>query len=80
LLQIVDEWITGVQDEVFDDVLPLLRRTFSLFGPPERREIGEQISRVDDLRQAANTMTLDLADAGPAIRTMARYLGWKEES
>lgn len=77
LLQIVDEWVAGVQDEVFDDVLPLLRRTFSLFRPAERREIGEQVSRVNNPRGTTNPMTLDLAGAGPAVRTMARYLGWQ---
>lgn len=77
LLQIVDEWVAGVQDEVFDDVLPLLRRTFSLFGPPERREIGEQVSRVNVLEETTSPMALDLAGAGPAIRAMARYLGWE---
>lgn len=77
LLQIVDEWVAGVQDDVFDDVLPLLRRTFSLFRPPERREIGEQVSRVNNPRETTNPVALDLADAGPAIRTMARYLGWE---
>ena len=77
LLQIVDEWVAGVQDEVFDDVLPLLRRTFSLFGPPERREIGEQVSRVNVIADTTNPLELDLAGAGPAIRTMARYLGWE---
>ena len=45
LLQLVDDWVAGVRDEVFDDVLPLLRRTFSAFSRPERREIGEQVSR-----------------------------------
>lgn len=77
ILQIVDDWVAGVHDDVFDDVLPLLRRTFSLFSPPERREIGEQVSRGNELGQAASPVMLDLAGAGPAIRTMAGYLGWE---
>jgi hypothetical protein len=77
LLQIVDDWIAGVDDEVFDDVLPLLRRTFSAFSPPERREIGDQLSRGSDQAKSPTAMALDMAGADPAIRTMARYLGWE---
>jgi hypothetical protein len=77
LLQLVDDWVAGVQDEVFDDVLPLLRRTFSAFSRPERREIGEQVSRGRAPAQGPGGTMLDLRGAGPAIRTMARYLGWE---
>jgi hypothetical protein len=77
LLQIVDEWVAGVDDGIFDDVLPLLRRTFSAFSRPERREIGEQVSRVGDAGETDSRTTLDLAAARPAVRTMARYLGWE---
>ncbi|WP_411721563.1 DUF5682 family protein [Mycetocola sp.] len=77
LLTIVDDWVAGVDDEIFDDVLPLLRRTFSAFSGPERREIGEQVSRTGGVARPTSQPTLDLAAAGPAIRTMARYLGWE---
>lgn len=77
LLQIVDDWVDGVDGEIFDDVLPLLRRTFSAFSRPERREIGEQVSRVGGAGETDSQTTLDLAAAGPAVRTMARYLGWE---
>jgi len=77
LLQIVDDWVAGVQEGMFDDVLPLLRRTFSAFSRPERREIGEQLSGGPASAQAQDTNGLDLSGAGPAIRTMARILGWE---
>ncbi|MBT2597106.1 DUF5682 family protein [Arthrobacter sp. ISL-72] len=77
ILQIVDDWLTGVRDEVFDDVLPLLRRTFSAFSRPERREIGEQVSRGPGPAQGPGEATLDLQGAGPAVRRMAGYLGWE---
>jgi hypothetical protein len=80
LLQIVDEWVAGVLEEVFDDVLPLLRRTFSMFSPPERREIGEQVSRGSDLSPVQSPAVLVMTGAGPAIRTIAKYLGWKKKS
>lgn len=78
LLGLVDDWVSGVEDEVFEDVLPLLRRTFSDFSRPERREIGEQLSRGKEFSEDhVEGSELDLTRARPAIRTMARYLGWE---
>lgn len=77
LLRLVDDWVAGVDEDIFDDVLPLLRRTFSAFSKPERREIGEQVSRIGGAVQDAGPATVDLAAAGPAVLTMARYLGWE---
>ena len=45
LLGVIDGWVTSVQPDVFDDLLPLLRRTFSEFAPAERRAIGEKMYR-----------------------------------
>jgi hypothetical protein len=78
LLGLVDDWVSAVQEEVFDDVLPLLRRTFSDFSRPERREIGEQLTSGDSSPNRP-AEELDLTRAGPAIRTMARYLGWEAQ-
>ena len=78
LLQIVDDWLAGVRDDVFDDVLPLLRRTFSAFSRPVRREIGEQVSGGRGPAEGRREATLDLQGAGPAVRRMAGYLGWEE--
>ncbi|HEY8981815.1 MAG TPA: DUF5682 family protein [Streptomyces sp.] len=45
LLAIVDDWLTGVPEDAFVDVLPLLRRTFSAFEPAVRRTLGEVLRR-----------------------------------
>lgn len=45
LLGIVDDWLTGVPDRAFTDVLPLLRRTFSAYEPGVRRTLGELVRR-----------------------------------
>ncbi|GGN24301.1 DUF5682 family protein [Streptomyces fuscichromogenes] len=45
LLGLVDAWLTGVPVEAFTDVLPLLRRTFSVYEPGVRRTIGELVRR-----------------------------------
>jgi hypothetical protein len=47
LLAVVDAWVSGVGVDSFDDLVPLLRRTFSAFPAPERRMIGEQVRCLD---------------------------------
>ncbi|MGH9280705.1 MAG: DUF5682 family protein [Acidimicrobiales bacterium] len=47
LLAVIDEWISAVGVALFDDLLPLLRRTFSHFSRPERRMIGDRLRRLD---------------------------------
>ncbi|MGW6056635.1 DUF5682 family protein [Streptomyces sp. NPDC055189] len=45
LLGLVDDWLSGVPDRAFTDVLPLLRRTFSAYEPGVRRTLGELVRR-----------------------------------
>ncbi|QEM04741.1 hypothetical protein DIU31_014915 [Mucilaginibacter rubeus] len=42
LWQLIDNWVASLADEVFMQVLPLLRRTFANFTNPERRKLGEK--------------------------------------
>jgi len=42
LWQVIDHWISGLQEDTFMQVLPLLRRTFAGFSSPERRKLGEK--------------------------------------
>ncbi|MFC5215423.1 DUF5682 family protein [Streptomyces coerulescens] len=55
LLGLVDAWLTGVSAEVFTDVLPLLRRTFSAYEPGVRRTLGELVRRGPGERGGAGT-------------------------
>ncbi len=43
LLALIEEWICSISTEVFNEQIPLLRRTFSTFAPAERRQIGERL-------------------------------------
>ena len=43
--QLVNDWLVGLNEEHFVRVLPLVRRTFSVFGPSERRDLGQRASR-----------------------------------
>jgi hypothetical protein len=61
LLEIVDEWTTGVDAELFDHLLPLLRRTFSDFTATERRDIGLRVKRIDRGAGASGVRAEDTA-------------------
>ncbi|MFC0115854.1 DUF5682 family protein [Kibdelosporangium aridum] len=45
LLGLVDEWLTGLPNEAFEDALPLLRRAISSFSAPERRTLAERVAQ-----------------------------------
>ena len=46
LLRLVDGWLTGIGPDAFVEALPLLRRTFSEYPAPQRRQIGERAVRL----------------------------------
>jgi hypothetical protein len=45
LLNMLDGWLGSLSADHFTEILPLLRRTFATFTPPERRQIGTQAGR-----------------------------------
>ncbi len=78
LLRLVDDWVSTVDDTTFEDLLPLLRRTFSRFPPPERRQLGTRLRRRDGVGPAQRSSAgaeLDLERALPAVRRVAALLG-----
>jgi hypothetical protein len=77
LLAIVDSWVAGIAEHVYEDLLPLLRRTFSRFRPAERRSIAEQVRRLGgDLGlPRPEESPLDLERAMPAVARVAALLG-----
>lgn len=42
LWNILYKWVAQLEQEVFMELMPLLRRTFSYFEPDERKQIGEK--------------------------------------
>ncbi|WP_432565316.1 DUF5682 family protein [Kineococcus sp. SYSU DK003] len=74
LLELLDDWLTGLDEEHFLDVLPLVRRTFATFEAGERRQIGAALARN---ATAVATPEVDLTSehAQAALRTVARLLG-----
>ncbi len=42
---LIDAWVAALKPAAFQALVPLLRRTFANFTPPERRQIGERAAR-----------------------------------
>ncbi|TWF82313.1 hypothetical protein FHX44_118262 [Pseudonocardia hierapolitana] len=76
LLRIVDRWLAEVAAEQFDEVLPLLRRTFGAFADPERRAIGERAAALGGAVPAARAADgIDEQRAELVVPVFARLLG-----
>jgi len=81
LLRLVDGWLTGIPPDAFVEALPLLRRTFSEYPAPQRRQIGERAVRLGDAGRSRDTdERTDDADDGRGdlvLPTVAALLGWR---
>ncbi len=65
LWSMVDVWLAELPDEQFTTILPVLRRTFTAFSAPERRQLAERARRAP-------------AEGG-AVRASAHASVWNEE-
>ena len=63
MLGLIDGWLTGLEAERFDEVLPLLRRTYSTFTGPERRAIGDQVPHLPRAAAAGSEHDADVDGA-----------------
>jgi hypothetical protein len=78
LLDTIDGWVSEIDARTFDDLLPLLRRTFSRFATAERRQIGERVvagRRSSAPRDAVTADDIDAERAAPAVAAVAALLG-----
>lgn len=69
---LVDEWVRGTTAENFIQVLPLLRRTFAQFPPPERRQIGERLRSGQQLQSPAASVDFDETAARAVLPILKR--------
>jgi hypothetical protein len=84
----LDRWLTDLDPDTFIATLPLLRRAFSSFQPPERRNMadkakrlsraGSESSRPGGPATAPATLNRERADA--VLPVLARILGVPPES
>ena len=74
LLRIIDDWVTAVDETTFEDLLPLLRRTFSRFEAAERRRLGTRLRNRSEA-PVEDVVDLDRQRAAPVVRRVAELLG-----
>ncbi|OJF12157.1 DUF5682 family protein [Couchioplanes caeruleus] len=74
LLELIDGWLADIPADGFDDVLPLLRRTFGAFATGERRAIGERIAGGAG-SATAEPLVLDHDRAALVLPTLGTLLG-----
>lgn len=84
LFRVIDQWLMSLQEQAFVSLLPLLRRTYSTFAGPERRQLGERVRMTtlgtDDDPIAAPTpagtaTALDEERADGVLPIVAQLLG-----
>jgi hypothetical protein len=74
LLAIVDAWVTGLRPESFTAIVPLIRRTFTTFAAPERKQIGSLI-KGNQRQRHADAAPLDNTRANAVLPILAELLG-----
>jgi hypothetical protein len=76
LLRILDDWVAGVRASTFDELLPVLRRTFATFAAPDRRALGTHLRRLEHgAVPAATDETLDRDRAERVLPRLRELLG-----
>ena len=85
LLEVLDDWVAGLGDAEFTEVLPLLRRSLGALAGPERAAIGRAVRSVRAPAAGAGPAAgggrggtdadLDAERAAGAVRTVAAILG-----
>jgi hypothetical protein len=79
LWRLVDDFIDGLGEEAFTQILPLLRRSFADFSPAERRKMGEKAAggAGGPKAIAAGNMPFNKERAAAGIPVILRLLGHK---
>jgi hypothetical protein len=77
LWRLIDGWLLGLREETFVALLPLLRRAFSAFAAPERRQLGDRARRpsTTDGLTSGDSGEFDHGRAEEGLRTVLTLLG-----
>ena len=85
LWRTLDTWLTALPPDTFTALLPLLRRAFSDFQPPERRAMGEKVNRLHAdtsittaISGKNGNLALDTDRANRVLPVLAHILGVQE--
>jgi hypothetical protein len=79
LLKVVDQWVAGISKEKFEELVPMLRRTFSVFPKPERRQIGQTLTQAADQSGQTSVSLTDVDEirANRVLPLLVQILGGK---
>ena len=79
LWQVVNNWVLHLEEDVFIQVLPLLRRTFSSFTQAERRKIGERVKNGGENKIATpvSAAAFDTERAKQGVGVVMRLMGYE---
>jgi Family of unknown function (DUF5682) len=77
LLGLIDEWVDQIDAAIFQELLPLLRRTFTTFPAGERRQIGQLLAQGRSVNgsSAKEGSDIDPARAEKALPLLKLILG-----
>jgi len=80
LFDVIDRWVLMLNEEAFTQIVALLRRTFSSYSAPERRQIGERVARSSPggttvAGRGRLPVDLDEERAAKVLPIVARILG-----
>jgi hypothetical protein len=77
---VLDGWVAGLDGQAFTALLPLLRRTFTTFAAPERRQIGERAARGPARAGAVAEVDFDHERAAAVLPLLERILALEVRS
>ncbi|BCL80037.1 hypothetical protein ccbrp13_25020 [Ktedonobacteria bacterium brp13] len=78
LWRLLDRWLNSLSPAAFIAQLPILRRTFALFQPPERNKMGEKVKHLYRPEQgpgSSNPTLLDEQRAALVLPVLAQIMG-----
>lgn len=75
LWAMVDHWLASLTEAHFVRILPLLRRSFAAFSPPERRQLGERAQHPVRSTPTASPVDWHIARAEKALPLLRQLLG-----
>lgn len=79
LWNVVNNWVQQLDEEIFTQVLPLLRRTFSTFSKPEKRKLGEKVKFGNSSAAPKIENGIDEERAAEGIAVMMKLFGYNTE-
>ncbi|MFV0429717.1 MAG: DUF5682 family protein [Arachnia sp.] len=75
LLELLDAWVADISDDVFTDVLPMIRRAFGAWGAADRRRLARQVAALGSLDTADAQAPEDFLGDADLLDVVGRILG-----